>query len=267
MPSGKFSQVPITRDIIEIDKEDTGVLIFDANGDGSNDIYIASGSNEFFPSSEYYQDRLYINNGNGSFQLDASALPIFKSSTSSVKAGDIDQDGDLDLFVGGRLNPLNYPFPTNSYLLINENGKFLDKTSSLSPSIRKIGMVTDAVWTDFDNDNDSDLIVVGEFMPVQFFRNDDGKLTNISNKTGVSHSSGWWNSINAGDFDNDGDVDYILGNHGLNYKYQASVDKPLNIYAKDFDKNGTTDPIISAFNDNDEFLYIPEMIFLNKYPL
>ncbi|WPP49210.1 VCBS repeat-containing protein [Catalinimonas niigatensis] len=237
----------------EKNEEDLGVLLFDYDSDGDLDLYIASGSNEHYADSEYYQDRLYANDGQGNFTITQNVLSTLRISSSCVKAADVDQDGDLDLFVGGRLIPQKYPIPTDSYLLINEGGKFVDKTDALAPGLRKLGMVKDALWTDFDNDMDADLIVIGEFMPVQFFKNTDGKLENVSNATGLSYTAGWWNSINGGDFDQDGDMDYILGNLGLNTKYEASGEEPITIYATDLDQNGFTDPILTYYVDHQEY--------------
>ena len=234
-------------------EEDTGVLFFDYDGDGDQDLYIVSGSNEFYEGSEYYQDRLYTNDGQGNFKLDVNALPRISTSGSCVRASDFDMDGDLDLFIGGRLTPLKYPLPPNSYLLENVDGIFKDATNKLAPSLRKVGMVTDGLWTDYDADGDTDLIVVGEFMAIQFFENQNGKFINSSEKTGLTYTSGWWNSINGGDFDNDGDIDYVLGNQGLNTKYKVSPNEPLTIYAKDYDKNGSIDPIMSSYNNGHEY--------------
>lgn len=250
---GRFEQKPLVKNEKEKYEEDTGILFFDYDNDGDEDLYIVSGSNEFYESSEYFQDRLYNNNGKGHFTLDGKALPRLRSSGSCVRAADFDRDGDLDLFVGGRLIPLKYPLPPNSYLLQNDNGRFTDVTNQLAPALRKTGMVTDALWTDFDNDGDTDLIAVGEFMAIQFFENDNGKLENVSAATGLSHSSGWWNSINGGDFDNDGDIDYILGNLGLNTKYKASPEEPVTAYGLDYDRNGVLDPILTSYVNGTEY--------------
>ena len=249
-PNGTFQKKKLTRQ--EKYEEDLGVLLFDYDNDGDLDLYVASGSNEHFSGSEYYQDRLYANDGIGNFTLTRRVLPALRVSSSCVRAADVDQDGDLDLFVGGRSIPLKYPLPPDSYLLINEGGTFVDKTPESAPGLRRVGMVKDALWTDFDNDLDTDLIVVGEFMPIQFFRNTRGRLENISDQVGLTHTAGWWNSINGGDFDQDGDIDYVLGNVGLNTAYPVSRDEPMTIYAADLDQNGFIDPIITAYLDHQE---------------
>ncbi len=253
MPNGTFKQKPLVGKVSEKNEEDTGVLFFDYDGDGDLDLYISSGSNEFYEGSEFYKDRLYKNDGYGNFVLDTNALPSIRSSTSVVRAADFDQDGDLDLFIGGRTVPLKYPFPPKSYILQNNNGVFKDITRDIAPDLSMVGMVTDAIWTDYDNDGDKDLIVVGEFMPIQFFNNSEGKLTNKTESTGLTFTSGWWNSINAGDFDNDGDIDYIVGNLGLNAPFKISKEAPLTVYAGDYDNNSFIDPIITYFNEGVEY--------------
>ncbi|WKN43726.1 VCBS repeat-containing protein [Tunicatimonas pelagia] len=249
-PDGTFQEKKLSSE--EKYEEDLGVLLFDYDGDSDLDLYIASGSNEHYENSEYYQDRLYRNDGRGNFTLTKDMLPLLRSSATCVRATDIDADGDLDLFVGGGSIPLKYPLPPDSYLLINEGGVFTDKTLEQAPDLRRLGMVKDALWTDFDNDADADLIIVGEFMPIQFFRNNQGKLENVSSQTGLKYTSGWWNSINGGDFDQDGDTDYILGNIGLNTAYKVSPDEPMTIYAADLDQNGFVDPIITAYINHQE---------------
>ncbi len=250
-PDGTFRKKALTTQ--EKYEEDQGVLLFDFDRDNDLDLYIASGSNEHFADSEYYQDRLYRNDGKGNFTLTQNVLPTLRASTSCVKAADFDQDGDLDLFVGGRSIPLKYPLPPDSYLLVNDEGTFTDKTQELAAGLRRIGMVKDALWTDFDNDSDTDLIIVGEFMPIQFFKNTRGRLENVSGQTGLTYTSGWWNSINSGDFDQDGDLDYVLGNVGLNTTYKVSSREPMTIYATDLDQNGFIDPIITVYINHQEY--------------
>ena len=230
------------------DSEDVGILLFDADKDGDLDLYCVSGSSEFGKDVSKYQDRLYKNNGKGKFQLDKEALPKIESSGSCVTAADFDQDGDLDLFVGGRVIPLLYPLTPRSYLLRNNGeGKFEDVTTSIGSGIDSVGMVTDALFTDIDNDGLKDLIVVGEWMPITIFHNERGTFKKTKELT-----TGWWSSIAEGDFDNDGDLDYIVGNLGKNSVLQASDKEPVSIYAKDFDGNGSLDAFMSRYINGKE---------------
>ena len=242
---GEFTEKPLTKE--KKFEEDMGSLLFDANGDGSPDLYIVSGSSEFPADSKYYQDRLYFNDGKGNFKHDISALPINTTSGSSVSAIDFDRDGDLDLFVAGRLTPGQYPAAPKSAILRNDKGKFTDITSQICPDLNSVGMVTSSLWTDFDQDGWIDLILTGEWMPLTFLKNKNGKLVNVTTSTGLAGTTGWWNSIVAGDFDEDGDIDYVAGNVGLNTEGKPSAKKPLTMIAKDFDKSGSMDPVISQY--------------------
>jgi hypothetical protein len=242
---GKFESKPLRSTANT--EDDTGALFFDADGDGDLDLYIATGGNEFAAGSESYLHRLYKNDGSGNFQVDSEALPYIKTSGSCVTAADFDKDGDLDLFVGGRNTPREYPLPGQSYILRNDGDVFTNVTKRVSPALEAIGMVTAALWTDFDKDGQVDLIVVGEWMPISFFKNERGTLRDVTATTGLTNTSGWWNSLVAGDFDNDGDTDYVAGNLGLNSKFKASAQEPVTIYAKDFDGNGNIDPVIGYY--------------------
>ncbi|MEO7990688.1 MAG: VCBS repeat-containing protein [Chryseolinea sp.] len=228
-------------------EEDMGTLFFDADLDGDDDLYIVSGGNEFQTGSHYYQDRFYVNDGKGNFTLQAQALPTETASGSCVIASDYDNDGDLDLFVGGRLTPQKYPEPGISYILQNDGGHFLDVTDKVAPGLKNSGMITGALWTDFNNDNQIDLIVVGEWMPVSVYENKGGRFENVSATKGLQKSSGWWNSIHGADVDNDGDVDYVLGNMGLNTRYKPSPEKPVRAYVTDFNQDGSNDAVLSTF--------------------
>jgi hypothetical protein len=226
-------------------EEDQGLLLFDADGDGDSDLYVVSGSFES-QEKENCQDRLYMNNGSGDFALSVNSLPETMASGSCVRGADFDGDGDIDLFVGGRVVTGSYPSPARSYVLRNESGKFQDVTSEVNADLPFLGMVTDALWTDFNQDNKVDLIVVGEFMPITFFTNEGGKLVRLDN-SGIGQFTGWWNSITGGDFDKDGDVDFVAGNLGLNNNYQVTSEYPLKVYAKDFDGNGSIDPVLACY--------------------
>ena len=228
--------------------EDMGALFFDADGDRDMDLYVVSGGNEFDKTDPALKDRLYINRGKGSFVKSSDQLPQIISSGSCVKSADYDNDGDLDLFVGGRLIPNKYPYTPKSYLLQNDGrGHFTDVTSHKAAQLEEAGMVTDAIWADFNSDGLQDLILVGEWMPITLFENKNGKLINSSEDKGLNDSEGWWNSIATADFDQDGDLDFIAGNFGLNSQLKTSVKHPVSIYAKDFDENGSVDPILCCY--------------------
>lgn len=218
-PEGPFKEKPLHQDIAS---EDMGSIVFDADNDGDNDLYVVSGGSEFQKGSNTYQDRLYHNDGIGNFTKDSSALPKMNTSGSVVKASDFDGDGDLDLFVGGRVVPGEYPLAPASFLLRNDSGKFTDVTDTLCPQLSDLGMVTSALWSDVDGDGTSDLILAGEFMPITMLRNTGTEFVNVTQKAGLSKTSGWWNSLASADFDNDGDIDIIAGNLGTNSRFRAS---------------------------------------------
>ena len=238
--------------------EDIGATIFDADQDGDNDLYVVSGGYEFDANSKWLQDRLYINDGKGNFSLSEKALPKMITSGSRVYNADLDKDGKEDLIILGRQLPKNYPSAVNSYILLNksENGiaKFEDATDDVLKEFNALGMATSAVVTDIDNDSWLDLIVVGEWMPIRIFKNNEGKFKEVSKEMGVDKdTTSWWWSIQEGDFDNDGDMDYILGNNGLNYKYKASEDETFDIFIKDFDNNKKSDIVLSYYNDGEQY--------------
>ncbi len=255
---GKFIEknlYPVQRDRDKYFK-DEGILIFDANGDGKPDVYISSGGYKDAPGNKNYQDRLYINDGKGNlsadksgFYFDSLALPSNHTSKLCVRAFDYNHDGKMDLFVSGRVDPWNYPKPVSSFIFRNdsENGvaKFTDVTDQVAPDLKNIGLICDALFTDFDNDGQTDLILAGEWMPVTFLKNMNGKFTKVN--TGLDNNLGWWNTIVSGDFRHTGRMDYIVGNLGLNTIFNASDSFPVYITAKDFDNNGTYDAMTSVF--------------------
>lgn len=243
--NGKFSQSELSK-IFEKYNEDEGLLLFDADNDHDLDLYVVSGSYEFPTGNERYKDRLYLNDGNGVFTMSKGLIPEETTSGSCVRAADFDGDGDLDLFVGGRVITGEYPLSPKSYIFRNDNAVFVDATAEICSSLSSGGMITDAIWTDFDNNGSTDLIVVGEFMPITLYKNTNGKLTKTEN-SGIEKYSGWWNSINGADFDKDGDTDFVIGNLGLNNLYNITLDQPLRVYAKDFDNNGIMDPVLSCY--------------------
>lgn len=230
--------------------EDTGAIFFDADGDGNQDLYVVSGGNDIAPKSGYYQDRLYINTGAG-FVNASQALPKITSSGLKVTAVDYDNDGDMDLFVGGRINPGRYLQPAKSYLLENKGGidtaiSFVDVTNQIAPELENIGLVTDALWQDFNGDGTPDLILTGEWMPISFFENTKGTFKDVTAAMGFDNTVGWWNTIATADLDNDGDLDLVVGNLGLNSKHKSTEESPFEIYVNDFDENKRQDIVLSV---------------------
>lgn len=248
--SGKF--VTSASDIFEKDagSEDTDCAIFDANGDGKADLYVASGGSEVTSSSPSLNDRLYINQGDGTFQRTGQVLPAGRfESTSTVQPVDFDNDGDIDLFVGIRVINFSYGIPANGYILQNDGtGRFTNVTDTYAPTLKDLGMITDASWADIDGDGDYDLLVVGEWMPIKVFRNDGETFTDITADSGLLNSSGWWNTIETADLNSDGLPDFVIGNHGLNSRFKASEQKPISIFINDFDQNGSLEQIITQYN-------------------
>ena len=233
-------------------EEDLGVLLFDADGDSDSDLYIVRGGAQSSAGWELYQDILCVNDGQGNFSVAAGALPAETSCGQAVKAADFDGDGDLDLFVGGRVLPRSYPKADRSFLLRNDTKEkdkpvFTDVTAAVCPDLEYVGLIADALWTDFNDDQKPDLLLTGEWLPLTFFQNEGGKLKNVTAQTGIADKLGWWASLAAADFDGDGDTDYVAGNFGQNLYFKCDAKEPLRIYAKDFDNNGWYDPFISCY--------------------
>ena len=252
-----------TRSLIETESfEDTGALFFDADGDGDLDLYVGSGGSERAAGNEFYQDRLYKNDGTGKFVLDRAAIPAFLNSTSVVTSADYDLDGDEDLFVGCRVTPGRFPESSSSYILTNEGGAFSMKTLDLLTN----DLVTSAVWSDYDNDGLVDLLVTTEYGQVKFIQNIGGSFQDRTRELGLDQLAGLWNGILPVDIDQDADMDYIVGNLGLNNSFKASQEKPLEIFYKDFDKNGAVDPVF-AFYDHDEVKPIASLdVLISQVP-
>ncbi|WP_404423820.1 FG-GAP-like repeat-containing protein [Nibricoccus sp. IMCC34717] len=247
-PSGHFTRVKEFQAwMANPECETMAPLLFDVDGDGDLDLLLTSGSVEAEPGSDYYRSHLYLNNGYGVFSEStaANALPSF--SAAAAVAGDLDHDGDLDVFIGGRVMPGEYPSTPPSVLLENRNGVLVDVTAERAPALASVGMVTSALWTDVDSDGWLDLLVTGEWMGLRLFHNDHGKLVEATEEAGLSGTSGWWNSLVAADVNDDGAMDYVVGNNGLNTKYSADPKHPISIYYMDVEGKGRKEIVEAKF--------------------
>jgi hypothetical protein len=243
--------------IFEKDKasEDLKCIFFDADMDGDLDLYVTSGGSEFSSVSVALVDRLYLNAGKGDFIKSTQILPTGSpESTSTIIANDFDGDGDMDLFVGIGLKAGAIGVPQNGYLLENDGkGNFKNVTLDIAPEVLNIGMISDAVWADYDGDGDDDLMIVGEWMSIRLFNNDNGIFKKVISPTGLDNTFGWWNSVKAADLNGDGHIDYVVGNHGLNSRFKASAEKPITSYINDFDQNGSIEQILCSYNGDKSY--------------
>ncbi|PRY41923.1 VCBS repeat protein [Spirosoma oryzae] len=253
-PNGQFKAIKQPAIVVDSVYEDVDACFFDADGDKDLDLYVVSGGNEFFGKSPELLDRLYINDGKGNFSRKTDALPAMYDNKSCVRPYDVDGDGDLDLFVGGRVVSYAYGEIPNSYLLINDGkGRFTNQIERIAPGLQKVGMVTDAVWADYDGDKDVDLLLVGDWMPVRIFTNEKGNFHEESKITvGSTPLSGLYQRIVAADFDRDGDVDLMAANLGTNNKFRKGTDSQLKMWVKDIDNNQKVDQIL-AYSRGDEW--------------
>ncbi|PSR57318.1 RNA-binding protein [Adhaeribacter arboris] len=256
--NGKF--LPKVNPAFVADKasEDVDAIFVDVNQDKNLDLYVCSGGyGNFLPDDPLLQDRLYLGDGQGNFTKSATALPVMLTSTSCVRASDINNDGAIDLFVGGRVIPGRYPEAPRSYVLINNgHGQFTDQTRNLAPQLERIGMVSDAAWVDLNQDKKQELVVIGEWLPVTVFSNTGNKLTNSTSAYFAKSYSGWWNKLLVGDFNQDNQPDLLIGNLGLNSQCKVSDKQPADLIYKDFDDNGSVDPILCLYMQGKSYPYV-----------
>lgn len=250
--------------------EDGGCAFIDLNSDGFLDLYVGSSGYELNPNSELLVDRLYLNDGAGTFKSSGTVLPQFLGNTTCVIAADYNGDGKKDLFVGGGAKPGNYPLSTSSRILKNDKGKLVDVTKSIAPFLTEMGVINAAIWSDYNSDGKPDLLLAGDWMPVAILKNRGKKFEDHTPKTGLNGFSGLWKTICSVDIDNDGDIDYVVGNAGTNTRLQAKPDEPIRTYVADFDGNGTLDPLLTYYIQGQESLIhtrdavLDQMISLKK---
>jgi hypothetical protein len=263
LKDGTFSRSLLTSDST---REDGDAHFFDADGDGDVDLYMAGSCASSLEDAPVHQ--LYFNDGKGKFTVSTEALPEIRTSASCVISADYDADGDLDLFVGGRIKPREYPLSPRSYVLRNDNRKFTDVTAQLNAGLETPGMVSSALWADIDNDKKTDLILAGEWMPIRIFKNTGSTFVEATNEFGLQKSDGWWSCLGTADLNRDGFIDIIAGNTGKNSFFQPTEDHPVKITAKDFDKNGSIDPIITYYNpvEKDWFIVHNRLVIIDQIP-
>lgn len=248
--------------------EDVASLFFDANGDGQYDLLVGSGGNEFV-SGEPLRPRLYLNIA-GKLHLDTVQFKSYEINVSSISAEDIDGDSDLDVLITSDQVTSKFGQTPKQYLFKNDgDGKFTEITEKVIPELKNIGNVKDAIWADLDGNGHTDLVIVGHWMPITAFLNNGQEFVNADDH-GFESSNGWWNTVKASDFDNDGDIDLICGNWGENSKFKASTERPITLYNYDFDGNGAHDPIVTYYHQNIETPFaskdelVKQLPYLNK---
>ena len=247
--------------------EDVEALLFDATGNGFLDLYLASGSIEFGLNNPAFQDRLYINDGKGKFKKSANQLPLRFESTSFVKAFDHNGDGHLDLLIGGRSIPFAYGIPLDLSLLQNDGkGNFTDVTKNIAQVFLKVGMTRDVAIADIDGDGESEIIVVGEWMPIKIFKKVNKKYEDQTEKYGLANTGGLWNTIQILDINNDGKLDFIAGNMGFNSRLKATVAHPMQLYVNDFDQNGSIEQILTQYEGEISFPLVLKGTLLKQLP-
>lgn len=265
-PDGRFVRANVPDFERHLYFDDIDAVLFDATGNGINDLYVVSGGNFDQMNGEIYQDRLYINDGFGNFRYRPDGLPRMHSSGGTVTLLDFDNDGRIDLFVGGRVTTGQYPAAPRSYLLKNNGGTFSDVTAQIGPELMRPGMITSALWVDTDGDGQNELILAGEWMPIRVFKMRGGVYQEITKEAGFEKTSGWWNVIEVADLNGNGLPDLIAGNRGLNSMLRATPDEPAILYNGDFNNNGLNDPLITEVVEGRRVPFANRGLFLQQLP-
>lgn len=260
--SGQFSEAAVFKDLGEVGD----ALFFDADGDLDQDLYVASASSTGMIAPGPH--RLFVNDGRGNFSP-SDNLPEINTSASCVEGADYDEDGDIDLFVGGRIRASHYPLSPRSYILRNEKGKFSDVTRDLNPALPEPGMISTALWVDVNNDKKTDLVFTGEWQPIRIFKNEGTYFSEVTNEYGLEKTNGWWNCLEAADLNHDGLIDIVAGNTGKNSFFKPTIENPVQLWARDFDNNGSIDPIVTYYNpvEKDRFMVHNRLVLIDQVPM
>ena len=263
--SGAFNPAPQQPWQQDAGAEDSEALFFDANGDELPDLYVGSGSGEFAPDDPLLRDRLYINQGQGRFQKDSEAIPSIASATRAVAAGDVDQDGDMDLLVASEISPGDYGRIPSSYLWENQGGTFVDVTTKKAPALTSLGRITDAAWVDINADQQLECVLVGSWMPITILAKQE-EIFVPQSLPDFQGSEGWWNTLSVADWDQDGDMDFVVGNHGKNSIFKASSGQPMTLVTHDLDANGTLDPLVFLYTQGVNGPFVNRDLFCSHLP-
>ena len=264
-PDNSFVDVPSPTFLNDAVYEDCGAQFDDFDGDGDQDLIVISGGNSFNPNALEYLTRYYINDGKGSFSK-AANFPIIRTNAGAILSIDIDQDNDKDVIIGGRSTPGSFPVAPKSYILLNDKGKFTDVTKEFFPALENHGMITDIKAADLDGDGRMEVIIAGEWMPISIFSFDGKKMVDQTAAYGLEKTSGWWKCITLDDIDGDGDVDLVAGNIGLNNRFHTSEKYPITLIAKDFDGNGSLDPLMCYYYQGKLYPYAGKDAIIGQIP-
>ncbi len=263
--NGSFAIAPNPAFTNDAAFEDCGSVIEDMDGDGDPDLMVASGGNSFQLNAPEYMTRYYVNDGKGKFTRMVD-FPIIRTNAGAILAIDFDDDKDMDIIIGGRSTPGSYPSAPRSYLLENLGGKFKDITQSVFPELETLGMITDIASGDLDGDKRTEVVFVGDWLPISVFSFDGNTFKNKNKTFGLENTTGWWRSVQLADMDQDGDLDMLGGNIGLNTRLKTSEKYPITLISNDFDKNGSVDPVLCFYYQDLLYPYAGRDMIITQIP-